>query len=359
MEFGITCARVEDVGLVKHAENLGFDICWATDSPMLRSSPWVVLALAAQQTRTIRLGVGVAVPGLRLAPEMANGIASINALAPGRTFLGIGTGNTAMRTLGRTPMRVKPFDRYIRQVKGLLRGEEIELPSNEASGSATAHRVRFQNPELRYVNLDAPIPIHVGGFGPRAQALAGELGDGLITGLPRGGTITEALANVRKGAQRSGASLDGFFTTALVNMMLLEPGETLSSPRVIAECGSAVMANVHYLVDLVKETGIDPPDYVRPIWDDYLAFHRQRDAARSHQALHQSHYSYLEPEEARFVTPEMIKAFCIAGQPDEIVEQLETLQGQGLDAISFIPPDALKYRVYEDFSRRVIARMRG
>ncbi|MCB1739141.1 MAG: LLM class flavin-dependent oxidoreductase [Gammaproteobacteria bacterium] len=363
MEFGITCARVDDVGLVKHAENLGYDFCWATDSPMLRSNPFVVLALAAQQTRTIRLGLGVAVPGLRLAPELANGIASINTLAPGRTFLGIGTGNTAMRTLGRVPMRVKPFGRYIRQVKGLLDGEEIQLPVSSDEGAdpahTTTHAVRFQNPSLRYVNLDDPIPIHVGGFGPRAQALAGELGDGLITGIPRGGTVDQALTNVHRGAARTGRDLRHFKTTALVNLMMLEPGETLSSARVIAECGPAIMANVHYLVDLARETGASPPDYVLPIWEEYLAFHRRRDAAHSHQKLHESHYSYLDPEEARFVTPEMIKTFCIAGQPEEIVEQLQSLQQAGLDAISFIAPDELKYRLHEDFARRVISRMRG
>ncbi len=36
----------------------------------------------------------------------------------------------------------------------------------------------------------------VGGFGPRAQDLAGELGNGVITGIPRGGAIPNVLANV-------------------------------------------------------------------------------------------------------------------------------------------------------------------
>lgn len=77
---------------------------------MIRSNPWAVLALAAYQTQRIRIGTGVAVPGLRLAPVTANVIATINRLAPGRTFLGIGTGNTAMRAMGQRPMGVKAFD---------------------------------------------------------------------------------------------------------------------------------------------------------------------------------------------------------------------------------------------------------
>lgn len=352
MEFGISCAKIDEIGFVTHAENLGYDFCWATDSQMIRSNPWAVLALAAQQTRTIRLGTGVVVPGLRLAPVAANGIATINRLAPGRTFMGIGTGNTAMRTMGQRPMRVDAFRDYIRTVRSLLRGEEVEYTLN-----GVTHPIRFQNTELRYVDLDHYIPIHVAGFGPRAQALAGELGDGLITGIPRGGTIPQALANVERGARESGRSLDGFFTTALVNLLMLAPGEALDSERAIAECGSAIMANVHFLVDWVKETGGDPPDFVKPIWNDYLAFHNERDAATQHQKLHESHYTYLDPEEARFITPDVIRNFCIAGQPEEIVDQLKELERQGLNAISFIAPLNQQYRLIEDFAETVMSRM--
>ena len=103
MQFGITTSKIDEIGLIARAENLGYDFCWVTDSQMIRSNPWAVLALAAQQTRSIRIGTGVAVAGLRLAPVTANGIATINRLAPGKTFLGIGTGNTAMRAMGQPP----------------------------------------------------------------------------------------------------------------------------------------------------------------------------------------------------------------------------------------------------------------
>ena len=62
MQFGITAARIDDIGFFKHAENLGYDFAWVTDSPLLRSNPWAVLALAAQQTQKIRLGTGHSYP---------------------------------------------------------------------------------------------------------------------------------------------------------------------------------------------------------------------------------------------------------------------------------------------------------
>jgi alkanesulfonate monooxygenase SsuD/methylene tetrahydromethanopterin reductase-like flavin-dependent oxidoreductase (luciferase family) len=352
LKFGIVCDRVDDVALVTEAEAMGYDFCWAFDSPMLRSNPFVLLGLAARETRRIRLGVGVAVCGLRQAPEAANAIATVNRLAPGRTFLGLGTGNTAMRTLGRRPMRLKPFRRYVEVVRGLLAGDSVSY-----AGEDGEHPVVFQNQELGFVDVTHAVPVHVGGFGPRAQALAGELGDALITGFPRGGSPAAALANAAQGARRAGRSLQDFEVTALVNVLMLQPGETLRSPRVVAECGPSIMANIHYLVDLVRETGAAPPDYVLPIWEEYLSFHRSRDAATAHQALHESHYSHLDPDEARFVTPEMIQAFCLAGHPEEIVEQVRGLQAQGVTGLTFVAPDGEGRRQYGAFARRVMAQL--
>lgn len=352
MEFGLSCNKIDEIGLAVHAENLGYDFCWITDSPMIRSNVWAVMALVAQQTLRLRLGTGVAVPGLRLAPVAANGIATINRLAPGRCFIGLGTGNTAMRMLGHPPAKVAEFREYIRVVSGLLRGEEVEFTLD-----GKTHPITFANTDFGYINLKDAIPLHVGGFGPRAQALAGELGDGLITGLPRGGTISEAFANVHRGAESAGRSLEDFKIYALVNMLILEPSETLEAERVIHEIGSSIMVNIHYLVERWKENGEDPPDYIKPVWKPYLRFLEERDAGRQHQEMHKSHYSYLDPAEARFITPEIIRNFSIAGQPEEIVERLRELEKDGLHGINFIPTLKQQYRLIEDFARKVIAKM--
>ncbi len=353
MKFGITVSQIHEVDLVVRAEAQGYDFCWVWDSPMIRSNLWALLALVADRTRRIAVGSGVAVPALRLAPVTANAIATINALAPGRTFLGLGTGNTALRAMGQHPMRLADFETHLRVIRGLLAGERVRYERN-----GRAEEIAFQSLDLGPLNLDDPIPIHVGGFGPKAQALAGAYGEGLITGIPRGGAIPEALANVRRGAEGAGRSLEGFEVFALVNLVLLRPGETLRSPRVLEEVGSSVLVNIHFLYDRYRETGASPPPYAAAIWDEYLAFRERRDAERSFTEAHHSHYGHLDPEEARFVTPEILRAFCIAGGPDEIVEQLRGLEAQGLSGINFIAPAERQYALAEEFSREVIARMR-
>ena len=82
MRFGITCSKIDEVGFITHAENLGYDVAWISDSPLLRSNPWAVMALAAERTRRIMLGTALIVPSMRLAPTTANGIATIARLAP-------------------------------------------------------------------------------------------------------------------------------------------------------------------------------------------------------------------------------------------------------------------------------------
>ena len=346
-------AKIDEIGYITRAENLGYTHAWVTDSPMIRSNCWAVLALAAHQTRTIRLGTGVNVPGLRLAPAAANGIATINRLAPGRCFMSLGTGHTGMRLLGQKPMRLGPFREYVQVVRGLLRGDDVEYSLN-----GETHRIRFQMREHRFIDLEHAIPLYVAGFGPKAQALAGEVGDGLVSGLPRGGSVSEMLANVRRGATKAGRTMPvDFHVAAMVTLALRQPGETLDSERIVAACGAAVLSGLHYLVARHLETGEDPPEYARPVWKSYLEWLFEAPPAVRHQRLHGSHYSFIDAEEARFVTADLIKATCLSGTPPEMIEQIRVLERQGLTQIMLYPPLNRQYRVIEDFADTVMARL--
>src|SRR2546426_9067590 len=127
MKFGLTVAtKIDDWQLIREAEQLGYDSAWVPDSQMIWSDCYATLALAAANTSRIRIGTGVAIPGTRIAPVTAHSIASINQLAPGRVFLGIGTGHTAMRVMGQDPMGPKDFREYLRVTRALLDGKEVE-----------------------------------------------------------------------------------------------------------------------------------------------------------------------------------------------------------------------------------------
>ena len=57
MKFGVcVMADVDEIGFFSHAETLGYDSVWVTDSQMMFSDCYAVLALAARQTTRLRLG---------------------------------------------------------------------------------------------------------------------------------------------------------------------------------------------------------------------------------------------------------------------------------------------------------------
>ncbi|MBM3344237.1 MAG: LLM class flavin-dependent oxidoreductase [Betaproteobacteria bacterium] len=310
MEFGLTWAKLDEMQYVTEAEKLGFTHLWVTDSPLIRSDAFVFLAVAAQRTQTMKLGMGVAVPGLRLAPTLAGGMATLNLVAPGRIFVALGTGNTGMRLLGRKPMMLKNFAAYARTVRSLLDGKDA---THEHNGET--HTIRFMLGDKGYRNLREPIPLYLAGYGPKAQALAGEIADGLTTHVPRGGSLDTILANVAKGAAKSGRSLNNFHLSVRVNFAVLDPGEAVDSERIVNEYGPAIMTAMHSTVERHLEYGEDPPEFLKPIWKDYLAFHMARPAAERQKMMHESHNAFVAPDERRFVTPEAIKRFCIVGQP--------------------------------------------
>ena len=134
MRFSVcVMADVDEIGFFSHAEALGYDSVWVTDSQMLFSDCYAVLALAAQQTRRIRLGPGVAICGTRIPPVHVAAMATLNRLAPGRVHLGVGTGNTATRSMGQPPMRIAEYAEHLRVLRGLLRGEAVDYAPRRCS----------------------------------------------------------------------------------------------------------------------------------------------------------------------------------------------------------------------------------
>lgn len=356
MDFGICVAsKIDDVGYIARAENLGYSHAWVADSQMIWSDCYAVLALAAQQTRTIQIGTGVSVAGTRIAPVTASSIATINRLAPGRTFLGIGTGNTAMRIMGHKPLKLKEFASYLKTLRGLLHGEEVEFTWR---GETTP--VRFLMKEQNFIDTEHPIPLYISGFGPKAQGLAGEYGEGLVMSIPPDpGFMYRALNNAQAGASRANKVLnkDNFYTASLTTAVILEPGESLTSERVLRECGAFVIASLHYVYDKIRQFGGDPPGHLRHMWDEYRTMVEKTPPSHLHLRIHDGHCTYLLPEEAKFVTPELIKTTCLVGTPEEIIEQIRRLEEAGLHQIMILPSLETQYRVIEDFARKVMAKL--
>jgi 5,10-methylenetetrahydromethanopterin reductase len=312
-----------------------------------------VLALAAQQTRRIRLGPGTAICATRIPPVQAAAVATLNRLAPGRIFLGIGTGNTALRSMGQLPMRIAAFGDYLRVLAALLRGETVDYEMN-----GVARPIKLLMHEFAYMNLEPKIPLYVSGFGPRAMGLAGEYGDGLVFAIPpRGVPVAQALAHVRQGAARANRDLGDFHNCALTNVVVLEPGEAVDSDRVKAMIEPNVMASVYYFYDEVHEKKIDPPPFLARIWKKYCALVEETPLEYRHLRTHEFHYTKLHSGEAELIDTQLIRDTCLVGTGPELVERIRQLDAEGLEELIFATGNAAKWRLAEDFARQVIAHL--
>jgi alkanesulfonate monooxygenase SsuD/methylene tetrahydromethanopterin reductase-like flavin-dependent oxidoreductase (luciferase family) len=311
---------------------------------MLWSDPYACLALAATRTSRIHLGTGVAVAGTRPAPVTAASIATINVLAPGRTFLGIGAGNTAMRVMGHKPVSIAELDEHLTELRPLLRGEEA-MVRHRGRTSPVRHVMR----DAGFVNLDDPIPLYVSGFGPRSIALAGKHGDGAVLSIP---PVPEAMDRVWR--QLGDVDRDSFLTCTLTTMTVLEPGEAVDSPRVRSQSGPFAMAGLHYAYDQWRQYGREPRGPVAEVWEEYTALLDGVPEAVRHQRVHAGHNCWVIPEEDRFVTRSLLEATTMIGTAEQLVERLRALDEAGLDQVMILPSLADRYDVLEQVGAEVL-----
>jgi len=361
MKFGVTVVpRISDWQLFVDLEKMGYDCAWAADSQMLYSDAYATLALAAANTSKIRLGTGVSVAGVRLAPVTAHSIASINQLAPGRVFLGIGTGHTAMRVMGKDPVRARGFREYLRVLRALLHGEEVDYALTEDGERAD---IKFLHPDMGFIDVKNPVPIYVAADGPLALKAAGAYGDGRVCSHNQTrARLQKSLETMQQGASAIGRSFPkDFHTAALGYACVLKPGEKMTSDRVIDEIGSMAAATLHYWWELYEKDGDTSTvaQRCRNLWDEYLAFTQKMETPpnKRYQQVHYGHCAFLPPEERRFITEDLIRATGgLVGTPDEIIAMLREREAMGLSEITLLPAMDTARQNLRDFAQHVIAR---
>lgn len=353
MEIGICVAsQISDVDYIVEAENLGFSDAWFGDSQMLWSDCYATLALAAERTSKINVGTGVAISGTRLPAVHAAGIASINQIAPGRTFFGVGSGNTAMRVMGLAPQKIKAFEEFLIEVKPLLSGQESTI-KREGRRIPILHIMQNEG----FVNFKDKIPMYVSGFGPKSLGLAGKYGDGAVLAMPANTNIMEAYWEmIEKGASELNRVIrrDSYPTTALTAISILDKGENVDSERIKRECGPMTMASIHYFYDQWRNFGHPPPAFLEEIWDDYNSMLNNFPEEKIHQRIHSGHNCWVIEEERKFLTPSVLHATCLIGSKDNLIERLLELAATGLNKLMILPSLEPRYEILRRVSKDLI-----
>lgn len=196
LDFGLGLRARHPSMLTEHsrqAEDAGFSHIWLYDSPRC-AEPCVSLPYCSMATSRAVVGMAVTNTQTRDPTVVANSFATLAILTGGRVKLGLGLGDSAVKFLGRKPLRFDAFRESVEVVQGLLRGESVPYNGRRLKLPAV--------PEVKPAVLLAA-------EGPRTCAFAGAAADGAIIspgGSPR--FLRYAIEKIREGAIRAGRDPD-------------------------------------------------------------------------------------------------------------------------------------------------------
>ncbi|MFI6833611.1 TIGR03557 family F420-dependent LLM class oxidoreductase [Kribbella sp. NPDC050241] len=164
---------------------------------------WSVLASLAENT-TGDLGPGVTCPSFRLHPALvAQAAATLEATYPGRTWLGIGSGEALNEhVIGgywpEAPERVRRMFEALEIIRKLFSGKDV----THAGEFFKLHTTRL------WTLPDVPPPVYVAAAGPYTSRKCGELADGLITPAASLEKLAGILEQFGVGARKAGKDPD-------------------------------------------------------------------------------------------------------------------------------------------------------
>jgi probable F420-dependent oxidoreductase len=291
------------IELMKLAESHGFEYAWTYDSHVLWQESMPTLALAADQTSTIKLGHMVTNPGTREPTVLASAYATLHDISNGRMIMGIGRGDSARRYIGQQPVRVAEFEAALAMIKPFMNGKEVNWNEKDL--------------QLKWVRPELPeIEMHVAGYGPKALAVAGRQGDGVIIQLADPDIIQWIMDTARKAAEEAGRD------PAALKCIVSAPShisDDLADAREQVRWFPAMVSN--HVKDLIDRYGTDGSTVPKALTEYVLA----------RKFYDYNEHSRVGAKHGGFVTDEICDRFCVIGSLDQCKQKLRELEEIGVD----------------------------
>jgi alkanesulfonate monooxygenase SsuD/methylene tetrahydromethanopterin reductase-like flavin-dependent oxidoreductase (luciferase family) len=308
MRFGFLqfARELDTVGsLAQLGEQQGFELIGFADSPALIHDPYVALTLAATKTTRVRLGPAVTNLQTRHPLIIANLAASLERLAPGRSFLGLGTGFSGVRHAGARPSTLAGLERGVATIQGLLAGATVEADGGQIN--------------LRLA--PAQIPLLLAGSGPKSLRLAGQLADivFLAVGIDPE-VVTQALRWVREGAEAAGRDPTTIECWAYVDAAIAAERESA-----LDEVTGAAVARATIVFGGPALQSLPPP-----LREKVVQLVREYDFSQHFLPGRSANYLLAE---RLGIAEELLARFPVAGTPDDCRRQLETLRAAGIENV--------------------------
>ena len=290
----------------RRAEALGWDYAFIPSSPLLLQDPYVNLAFAAVETSRIKLGPLIETPMMRNPAVIASSIATVERLAPTRTVLGYGVGDTAVRLMGKRPTRVAELEEATVLTRQLLAGEEIEV--NAARPAILRHA--------------AKVPVWIAAGGPRTLQMAGRIADGVFIRVGRHkANIKTAIEAVHRGAKEAGRDPEKIGIAVILHTILTDDLERAALISRSMAAGFYEYSPALFDPPNFTWNGPDIEELKKQVWPD---FHHAADLEASGKVV-------------SFLSDEIADAFSLYGTPEMIAEQLFHVLSYGHKIDMIIP----------------------
>ncbi|HET6506332.1 MAG TPA: TIGR03842 family LLM class F420-dependent oxidoreductase [Baekduia sp.] len=309
MDFGVVlqtdppATRVID--LAKRAETYGFTHAWTFDSHLLWEEPYVIYSRILNETHRLIVGPMVTNPATRDWTVTASTFATLNEMYGNRTICGMGRGDSAVRVINGAPVKLADMRASIEVIRALANGEEVEH-----------HGARLRLPWAP----DCALPIWVAAYGPRALALAGEVGDGFILQLADPAIVAWSIAAVRAAAQAAGRDPDAIAMCVAAPAYVTD-GTDLGLAHGRDQCRWFGGMVGNHVADIVARYGADGVA-VPAALTDYI---------ENRQGYDYNQHGRAGNDHVAFVPDDVIDRFCLIGPPEAHVERLEELRALGVD----------------------------
>lgn len=330
------------VRLAQCAEAGGFETVYVGDSQMLWNDVYMCLACCAQATQRVKLGPGVTNLVTRHPTVTANAMVSLNMLSQGRAVLGIGAGDSAVRTAGLSPAKRDQLRRDVVFIRNLLSGQEVEAPAVSNPGKK---KTWGQELRLRVAGAEewGKVPIEVAIMSPRAAVLIGEIGDGVIVDGHMGGNgegARVAIEAASKGARKAGKDPAQLRFIAAIDAAI-DDDRSVALDQVRPTAARNI-ANKPWLPDTL---GLEHADVVKAVTESYR-FYEHLDLTAKHREL----------------IPDVVARKCtIAGTPQDCIDKARELKVAGLTDIAIFVTtqnEAAARTTLERFAKEVIPSVR-
>jgi len=335
MSFGVTVlpdppfSRM--IELIQLAEREGFEYAWTYDSHVLWQESFPTLAIVADRTTTIKLGHMVTNPGTREPTVLASAYATLHDISNGRMIMGIGRGDSARRYIGQQPVKVAEFEEALKMIKPFMNGKEVHWNGKDL--------------QLKWVRPELPeIEMHVAGYGPKALAVAGRQGDGVIIQLADPDIIQWIMDTARKAAAEAGRDPDALKCIVSAPSHV---GDDLQDARDQVRWFPAMVSN--HVKDLIDRYGSDGSTVPKALTDYVLA----------RKFYDYNEHSRVGAKHGEFVTDEICDRFCVIGDADRCKAKLRELEEVGVDQFNIYLMTHSQEETLQAYGASVIPELSG